>query len=98
MIAVGVILLGRYNPTLRRWSVLLRLYVKRMSRSDKRFVCTVGMFLYARLRQARSFIREELQRHAAGKPFSTGVQIMIGFAVLVTLISIGAGAAILISG
>lgn len=96
-IALGVILLGRREPTLRRWSVSLRIALKRMSRSKQRIVCFVGWFLRNRHRQSRLFIREQLHLHANGQPFSPVVQVSIGLAVLGTLISIGAGAAMLIT-
>ena len=97
-IALGIILVGRNDPTLRRWSVWLRMMLRRMCHSRQQTIRTSGLFLREQHRQSRLFIREELHRHASGKPFSAGVQIMIGFALLMTLISLGAGAAVLIDG
>ncbi len=97
-IVLGIILLGRNEPTLRRWSLWLRMMLRRMSRSKQSMMRSGGSFLRERHRQSRLFIREELRRHASGKPFSAGLQIMIGFALLMALISLSAGAAMLING
>lgn len=97
-IVFGMIMLGRNEPTLRRWSLALRVMLRRMAHSKQQTVRTCGLFLRERHRQSRMFVREELHRHASGKPFSAGVQVMIGFALLMTLISLSAGAAVFING
>jgi ABC-type Fe3+ transport system permease subunit len=97
-IALGIVLLGRREPTLRRWSVTLRHTLRRMSRARQRRIGALGWFLRHRYRESRRFIREQVHRHAHGQPFSPVVRLLIGIALLATLITVGAGAAMLFNG
>ncbi len=89
-LALGVILLGRRDPTLRRCAVLLRINLRHLSRARQRRVRLIGQWLWAHHRQARGFIREQVQRHAHGQPLSLWVRVWIGFTVVTGVVGIGA--------
>ena len=88
-LALGIILLGRRDPVLRRWAVLIRLYVRRLSRAERRIVRWVGTWLQSHLCRAGLLIREQLHRHAQGQPLSTWVQLWIGLTFLFAIMSLG---------
>ncbi len=88
-LALGIILLGRRDPVLRRWAVLIRLYVRRLSRAERRIVRWVGTWLQSHLCRTRLLIREQLHRHAQGQPLSTWVRLWIGLTFLIAIMSLG---------
>ncbi len=90
VLALGVILLGRRHPILRRGLVLFRIQVRRLSQSERRAVRWMGRWLRTQIQGARSFIREQLQRHAHGQPLSRPVQIWIGTTIALGLLGLGA--------
>ena len=89
-LALGIILLGRREPTLRRCAVLLRMSLRRLSHSKQRRVRTIGQWLWAKHRQARRMVREQVQRHAHGQPLSLWVRVWIGFTIITGVVGIGA--------
>src|SRR5690242_302627 len=76
-LALGIIVLGRHDPTLRRWALHLRLLLRRMSQVDARAIRGLGLWLRRQHFVARLLIREQVHRHANGQPFSLGVRIWI---------------------
>jgi hypothetical protein len=90
-LAVGIIILGRHDPTLRRWAVLLRMSLRRLSQAESSMVRGLGRWLRHQHLLARLFIREQLHRHACGQPFSLGVRIWIGLTLFGALASLCLG-------
>jgi hypothetical protein len=90
-LALGVILLGRRDPTLRRWALLLRIHLRRLSRAEQRQLRLIGRWLRQKHQTARAFVRQELHRHARGEPLSAAVRLWIGFTVISAVVGLGAG-------
>ena len=88
-LALGIILLGRRDPTLRRWAVGVRLRVRRLSQSEQRAVRCFGWWLRAHIHQGRLYIREQTHRHACGQPLSLGLRIWIVVTVAIAIASLG---------
>ena len=89
VLALGVILVGRRDPTLRRMALSVRLGVRRLSRAENRAIRFVGGWLREHVRQARRFIREHAHRHATGQPLSPGLRLWIGVTIAVAIASAG---------
>jgi hypothetical protein len=89
VIAVGVILLGRHNPTLRRWAIAVRLRLRQLKRADHPLLRRCGRWLYMHHRTSRLLIHDQLQRHARGEPFAPLIRIWIGITMLIALLGLG---------
>lgn len=89
VIAVGVILLGRQNPTLRRWAVILRLQLRQLKHAQQPLLRRFGAWLYMYHRRSRHFIHQQHELHARGEPLAPLIQIWIGITILGILISLG---------
>jgi hypothetical protein len=96
-IALGMVILGRHDPTLRRWAVLLRLGLRRLSQAESSAVRTLGQWLRRRHLMARLMVREQLHRHASGQPFSLGIRIWIGLTLISALASLCLGLFMILS-
>jgi len=94
-IALGIILLGRNHPLLRRAALILRLRLRRLRQADHALVQRAGRWLYTRHRESRLFIHDQLQRHARGEPFAPLVRIWIGLTILFALIGCGVSMAMM---
>ena len=95
-LALGVILLGRRDPTLRRGIVLFRLQVRRLCQSRVGTVRRLGQWLRVHIYHARSFVREQLHRHSHGQPLSNSIRIWIGTTIALALLSLGASVYVLL--
>jgi hypothetical protein len=96
-LAVGIILLGRHDPTLRRWAVLLRMSLRRLSQAEVSAVRRLGQWLRQRHASARLLVREQLHRHAHGQPFSLGIRIWIGLTLFSAVASLCVGLFMILS-
>ncbi len=90
-LALGVVLLGRRDPLLRRCGVLLRLGLRRLSRAEQQVVRQVGCWLRVRHAQARMLVREQVHRHARGEPLSLWVRVWIGITIVSAAAGLGLG-------
>lgn len=88
-LALGVIILGPDDPTLRGWAVRCRLSVRRLCHAKSPTVRTIGYWLRGHLRQARLLIREQLERHARGEPLSLIIRLWIVLTIVLALASAG---------
>src|SRR4051794_1106379 len=96
-LAVGIIILGRHDPTLRRWAVYLRLSLRRLSQAEAAEVRRIGQWLRRWHQQARFLVREQLHRHASGQPLSLGVRIWIALTLCGALASLCLGLFMILS-
>lgn len=96
-LALGIIILGRHDPTLRRWAVLLRMSLRRLSQAEGSAARTLGQWLRQRHLMARLLVREQLHRHASGQPFSLGIRIWIGLTLFSALASLCLGLFMILS-
>jgi hypothetical protein len=90
-LALGIVILGRHDPTLRRWAVLLRMSLRRLSQAEGATARTLGQWLRRRHLMARQLVREQVHRHANGQPFSPGVRIWIGLTLFSAVVSLCLG-------
>ncbi len=96
-LALGIVLLGRHDPTLRRSAILLRLSVRRMSRAERRWIRWAGAWLRHHQSRSRLIIREQVRRCAAGHPLSPSVWLWIVLSLGVAMMSIGVSLYMLLS-
>ena len=96
-LALGIIILGRHDPTLRRWAVWFRLGLRRLSRAESPTVRPIGRWLREQQCRARQQIREQLQRHAHGQPLSPAVRLWIGLTLAMAIVSAGVGLYMILS-
>jgi hypothetical protein len=96
-LAFGILILGPHDPVLRRWAVIFRLELRKLSRADSPKVRLAGQWLRQRHHHARLMIREQLHRHACGQPFSPGIRIWIGLTLFGALASLGVGLFMILS-
>lgn len=89
VLAAGIAVLGRRDPTLRRGALMIRLGLRRLSRAEQHSVRVVGQWLRARHRKARTFVREQVERSAHGQPLSRATRFWIGVMLIVAVMSIG---------
>ena len=97
MLVLGIILLGRRDPVLRRWAVLLRLNLRRLSRAERRTIRCVGIWLRGQHQRARLHIQEQLHCHAQGRPLSLAIRLWIGLTLLTALTGLGVSLYMLLS-
>jgi hypothetical protein len=88
-LALGVILLGRRDPLLRRWAVLIRVYVRRLSRAERRTLRWAGTWLHLQHRRARLIVGEQIHRYDHGHSLSPVIRLWIGLTLLITITSLG---------
>ena len=91
VIAVGMAMLGRREPLLRRVALLLRWYVRGMSRSRQPVVARLGAYLRHHHTQARHNLRTILALRASGRPLPPTFRLLIVGSVVWMLISLGFG-------
>nr|ALS89431.1 helix-turn-helix domain protein [uncultured bacterium] len=96
-LALGIVILGRHDPTLRRWAVLLRMSLRRLSQAEGTAVRTLGQWLRRRHLMARLLVQEQVHRHARGQPFSLGIRIWIGLTLFSALASLCLGLFMILS-
>jgi hypothetical protein len=96
-IALGVIILGRNNPTLRWWMIWLQQLLRRLCQSKNPTVRTLGWLLRRRQRQARLFVREQLHHHAQGRPLSPVIRLWIALTIVGALAGVGVSLIIILS-
>jgi hypothetical protein len=96
-LAFGILILGRHDPTLRRWAVLLRMSLRRLSQAEASTVRALGQCLRRWHQHARLLVREQLHRHASGQPFSLAVRLWIGLTLFGALASLGLGLFMILS-
>ncbi len=95
-LVLGIILLGRREPMLRRVAVLLRLHLRRLSRAKQPLVRRVGHWLWGHYSRARHFVREQLHRHANGQPLNVWIQVWIVVTIVSALAGVGLGLLVLL--
>jgi hypothetical protein len=87
-IALGVILIGRHDPLLRRWAIVIRVGLRRLSRAENPVLHRVGGWLWEWHRQGRLFVRDQLQRHARGEGINPVLRIWLVVTLLVALVGL----------
>ena len=97
VLVLGIMLIGPRHPTIRRWAVLIRLTLRRLSQAEHHLLRRCGIVLRTRHAQARAFVREQLQRQANGQPLAPAVLLWIAFTILTVLVSAGMGILMLLS-
>lgn len=95
-LVLAIMLLGRRDPTLRRLAVLLRLTLRRLSRAEHAAVRRVGRWLRQQHAHSRTFIREQVRRHADGEPLALWVRVWIGVTLATMVTGIGIGLLVLL--
>jgi transposase len=65
-LAIGIVILGPHDPTLRRAAVWIRLALRRWSQIKQRHLRAIGSLARARYRQTRLALRVHLHRHQSG--------------------------------
>lgn len=63
---MGILLLGPYDPTLRRTALALRLALRRWSKARQRHIRSVGAFVRRRYRDTRLMLRARVRDSQAG--------------------------------
>ncbi len=97
VLVLGIMLLGPRHPAIRRWAILIRLALRRLSQAEHRLLRRCGIVLRARHAQARAFVREQLHRQADGQPLAPAILLWIAFTILTVLVSAGMGLVMLLS-
>ena len=89
--ALGIILLGPHDPTLRRIAIGIRLLLRRWSQAEQQHVRRIGIFVRCRYREQRLLLREYLHRHKRGGQSWSGHYLLLALTLIVLAITAGIG-------
>jgi hypothetical protein len=95
-LAIGIILLGRRDPILRRYAILLRMLLRRLSHARRRDVRRIGLWLRMRHRDARGLVHEQVHRHQQGLPLPFAIKLWIGITLVMVIATISASLVLLL--
>ena len=88
-LALGILVLGPHDPTLRRIAVALRLLLRRWSQARHRHVRRTGSWARQQYRDARHALRAHLHRHRHGADGWRSHLALLGVMLISVTISAG---------
>ena len=89
-LALGIIILGPHDPTLRRAAVWIRLTLRRWSQVKQRHLRALGSLARARYRDSRLALRAHLHRHEAGAFGWRSHMLLLGVTLLGAVVAASA--------
>jgi hypothetical protein len=89
--ALGAVLLGPHDPTLRRIAVGIRLFLRRWSCAKQRHVRRIGQYVRSQYREQRLLLRAYLHRHERGEQSWRGHYVLLALTLFVLALTAGIG-------
>lgn len=89
--ALGVVLLGPHDPTLRRIAIGIRLILRRWSQANHQQTRRIGQFVRSRYREQRLLLRSHLHHHEYGGQSWRGHYLLLALTLFVLALTAGIG-------
>jgi uncharacterized membrane protein YbaN (DUF454 family) len=90
-IALGIVLLGPHDPTLRRIAILIRLILRRWSCAKQHHIRRLGQYVRSQYRQQRLLLRAQLHHHERGEQSWRGHYVLLALTLFALAITAGIG-------
>jgi hypothetical protein len=89
--ALGALLIGPHDPTLRRIAVGIRLFLRRWSCAKQRHMRRLGRYVRSQYREQRLLLRAYLHRHEHGEESWRGHYGLLALTLFVLALTAGIG-------